>query len=408
MDYYLLTDLTARIAYHLALSGAETFRIEETMRRIIGAYGIECQAFAIPNCVMVSLEAANGKPLMVMKRVGFHGNDLEAVEKLNALSRRICAETPAPEVAAQWLKETLAERRTYSVAAYYLGNFLGAAGFCPVFGGTMRDSLWAGLMGLIIGFVTRQMDRWETNPFFSTITAAFAMAVPAYLAAGFQLIDYVDAVIIGSLMILVPGLLITNSMRDIIYGDTNSGINRIVQVLLSALAIAMGTAAAWQVTSGVYGITASAGSASYPAWAQAIMIFIACTGFFILFNVHGWGSFLCAFGGVVTWMAYLLLRELGVGIYGMNFFASVIAAIYSEVMARSRKYPVTSYLVISSIPLLPGAGIYYTMSFGLEGNMQAALQKGLETAGIAGSIAVAILLVSTVFRLVTSQRGKRK
>ena len=408
MDYYLLTDLTARIAYHLALSGAETFRIEETMRRIIGAYGIECQAFAIPNCVMVSLEAANGKPLMVMKRVGFHGNDLEAVEKLNALSRRICAETPAPEVAAQWLKETLAGRRTYSVAAYYLGNFLGAAGFCPVFGGTMRDSLWAGLMGLIIGFVTRQMDKWETNPFFSTIAAAFVMAVPAYLLAGFQMLDYVDAVIIGSLMILVPGLLITNSMRDIIYGDTNSGIIRIVQVFLSAFAIAMGTAAAWRLTAGVYGMTAMGGLASHPVWAQDIMIFVACTGFFILFNVHGWGSFLCAFGGVVTWMAYLLLRELGVGIYGMNFFASVIAAIYSEVMARSRKYPVTSYLVISSIPLLPGAGIYYTMSFGLEGNMQAALQKGLETAGIAGSIAVAILLVSTVFRLVTSQRGKRK
>ena len=91
MDYYLLTELAARIGYHLALSGAETFRIEETMRRVIGAYGIECQAFSIPNCVMVSLEAANGKPLMVMKRVDFHGNDLEAVEKLNALSRRICA-----------------------------------------------------------------------------------------------------------------------------------------------------------------------------------------------------------------------------------------------------------------------------------------------------------------------------
>ena len=234
MDYYLLTELTARIAYHLALSGAETFLIEETMRRIIGAYGIECQAFAIPNCVMVSLEAANGNPLMVMKRVGFHGNDLEAVEKLNALSRRICAETPAPEVVA----ETLAERRTYSVAAYYLGNFLGAAGFCPVFGGTMRDSLWAGLMGLIIGFVTRQMDRWP--PFFSSITAAFFMVVPAYLLARFHLLDYVDAVIIGSLMILVLGHLITNSMRDIIYGDTNSGIIRIVQVFLSAFAIAMG------------------------------------------------------------------------------------------------------------------------------------------------------------------------
>ena len=408
MDYYLLTDLAARLGYELAVSGAETFRVEDSVRRLLLAYGIECEVFAIPNCLVISLETANGKPLSIMKRIGFHGNNLEAVERLNALCRKICAERPEPGTAEQWLRQTKAECRVFSTPMYYLGNFLGPAGFSLLFGGTLRDAFLAGLMGLIVGLVNRYMSKLETNPFFSTIAAAFAMAVPAYLLAGWGIADNIDAVIIGAAMILVPGLLITNSMRDIIYGDTNSGINRIVQVLLSALAIAMGTAAAWQVTSGVYGITASAGSASYPAWAQAIMIFIACTGFFILFNVHGWGSFLCAFGGVVTWMAYLLLRELGVGIYGMNFFASVIAAIYSEVMARSRKYPVTSYLVISSIPLLPGAGIYYTMSFGLEGNMQAALQKGLETAGIAGSIAVAILLVSTVFRLVTSQRGKRK
>ncbi len=408
MDYYLLTDLAARVGCHLALSGAETFRVEETMRRIIGAYGIDCQAFAIPNCVMVSLEAANGKPLMVMKRVGFHGNDLEGVEKLNALSRRICAETPEPEVAAQWLEETLAACRKHSVPVYYLGNLLAAAGFCLVFGGTLRDCPWGALMGLIIGFVTRQMDRLETNPLFSTIAAAFAMAVPAYLLAGFHMVDYVDSLIIGPLMILVPGLLITNSMRDIIYGDTNSGINRIVQVLLSAFAIALGTAAAWRVTSGVYGITAPSGAASYPAWEQAIMIFAACMGFVILFNVHGRGSALCALGGVATWMGYLLLREMGLDVYGMNFFAALISAVYSEVMARSRKYPVTSYLVISSIPLLPGAGIYYTMSYGIEGNMHAAIEKGLETAGVAGSIAVAILLVSTVFRLVTSLRAKRE
>ena len=369
MDYYLLTDLAARVGYHLALSGAETFRVEETIRRIIGAYGIECEAFSIPNCVMVSLEAANGKPLMVMKRVDFHGNDLESVEKLNALSRRICAETPDPSVAAQWLDETLKGRRHYSVPVYYLGNFCAAAGFCPVFGGTLRDSLFAGLLGLIIGFVSRQMDRRETNPFFSTIVEAFAMAVPAYLAAGFHLVDYIDFVIIGTLMILVPGLLITTSMRDIIYGDTNSGINRIVQVLLSAFAIALGTAAAWRVTSGVYGLTVASGSASYPAWAQAVMIFVACTGFFILFNVHDWGSILCALGGVFTWMTYLLCRDLGMSIYSMNFFAAVVSALYSELMARSRKYPVTSYLVISLLPLVPGAGIYYTMSLGLGGDV---------------------------------------
>ena len=405
MDYYLLTDLAARVGYHLALSGAETFRVEETIRRIIGAYGIECEAFSIPNCVMVSLEAANGKPLMVMKRVGFHGNDLDAVERLNALSRRICAETPDPAVAAQWLEETSAARRTYPIPVYYLGNFLAAAGFCPVFGGTLRDSLWAGLLGLIIGFVTRRMDKLETNPFFSTIAAAFAMAVPAYLAAAFGLVDYADAVIIGSLMILVPGLLITNSMRDIIYGDTNSGVNRIVQVLLSALAIAMGTAAAWHITSSLYGQTA-ASTLSYPFWLQAIAIAVACTGFVILFNVHGWGRCLCALGGVVTWMAYLLCGELGLGPYGANFIAAAVAAVYAEGMARARKYPVTSYQVISAVPLLPGAGIYYTMSLGLNGSTQLALQRGFATAGIAGSIAAAILLVSSVVRLFTAQRKK--
>lgn len=409
MDYYLLTELTARLGYELAVSGAETFRVEETMHRVLDAYGISCQVFAIPNSIMVSLEAANGKPLMVMKRVGYHGNDLESVEKLNALSRRICAETPDAQTAMQWLNETLDARRRYALPVYYLGNFLAAAGFCPVFGGAPSDCLWAGVMGLIIGLITRMLDKLEVNPFFSTIASAFLMAVCAYSAAGAGFLVDVDAVIIGSLMILVPGLLITNSMRDIIYGDTNSGINRIVQVLLSALAIAMGTAAAWHVTAPLYGLTNAASLAtSYPAFAQGVAVFIACTGFFILFNVHDWGSILCAAGGMLTWFIYLFCQAQDMSIFSMNFFAAVFAAIYAETLARSRKYPVTSYLVISIIPLLPGAGIYYTMSLALSGSMQLSLHRGIETAGIAGCIAAAILLVSTLFHLVTVQRRKRQ
>ena len=137
-----------------------------------------------------------------------------------------------------------------------------------------------------------------------------------------------------------------------------------------------------------------------------IAIAVACTGFVILFNVHGWGLSLCALGGVVTWMAYLLCGELGLGPYGANFIAAAVAAVYAEGMARARKYPVTSYQVISAVPLLPGAGIYYTMSLGLNGSTQLALQRGFATAGIAGSIAAAILLVSSVVRLFTAQRKK--
>ena len=405
MDYYLLTDLAARLGYELAVSGAETFRVEDSVRRLLLAYGIECEVFAIPNCLVISLETANGKPLSIMKRIGFHGNNLEAVERLNALCRKICAERPEPGTAEQWLRQTKAECRVFSTPMYYLGNFLGPAGFSLLFGGTLRDAFLAGLMGLIVGLVNRYMSKLETNPFFSTIAAAFAMAVPAYLLAGWGIADNIDAVIIGAAMILVPGLLITNSMRDLIYGDTNSGIFRIVQVVLTALAIALGTAAAWRLTAGLYGQTASA-TMSWPAWAQAAAVFVGCCGFCILFNVHGRGLVLCIIGGAAAWMVYLLCGALGCDVYAANLFAAVFAALYAEIMARVRKCPATPYLVIATIPMLPGAGVYYTMSLGLEGSMMASVAKGLQTIGIAGSLAVGILLVSTVFRLI-GRRSER-
>lgn len=405
MDYYLLTDLAATMGYHLARSGAETFRVEDTIHRILLAYGVECEVFAIPNSVSVSLEAANGKPLMIMRRIGFHGNDLEKMEKLNALSRQICAKKPAVDEAMEWLHETLASCRTYSTGAFYLGNVLVGIGFCLVFGGALSDCLWAGLIGLIIGLVTRFMDRREANPFFSTILASCLMALPAYAAAGLGWLKSPDAAIIGALMLLVPGLLITNSMRDIIYGDTNSGIFRIVQVVLTALAIALGTAAAWHLTAGLYGQTASA-TMSWPAWAQAVAVFVGCCGFCILFNVHGRGLVLCIIGGAAAWMVYLLCGALGCDVYAANLFAAVFAALYAEIMARVRKCPATPYLVIATIPMLPGAGVYYTMSLGLEGSMMASVAKGLQTIGIAGSLAVGILLASTVFRLI-GRRSER-
>ena len=406
MDYYLLADFAAQIGYRLAMAGAETFRVEDTIRRVLHAYGLECEVFAIPNSLTVSFEAANGKPLTILKRIGYHGNDLEALEQLNALSRRICLEKPEVETAVLWLKETVARCRVYRLSVSLLGSFLGGAGFCLVFGGTLRDCLWAGMMGLIIGCVNRFMDRLEANPFFSTILASFLMALPAYLAAGFGWMDNPDAAIIGALMILVPGLLITNSMRDIIYGDTNSGIMRIVQVFLSAFAIALGTAAAWRITAPVYGLSAVVETASlvWPAWAQALAVFVGCYGFSILFNIHGKGMVLCVIGGAATWMIYLLCEELGLDVYTVNLYATIFAALYSEVMARVRRCPVTPYLVIAIFPLLPGAGVYYTMSLGLQGEMIEALRKGLETAGIAGSLAVGILLVSTVFRFMTARR----
>ena len=396
MDNYALVDMATELGYRLAMCGAETYRVEESITRVMAAYGVQAEAFAIPNCLHVSMETAEGKPLARMRRIGYHGNDLDAVEKYSNLSRRICAEKPDPQVAQKWLEETEQSRRYYKLPLYLIGNVLGAAGFGVLFGGGLVDCIFAGICGLVVGIVNHYMEKLHANQFFRIITASFLMALIAYIPGSFGIVQNADTVIIGALMILVPGLLFTNALRDIIYGDTNSGINRIVQVLLIAAAIALGTGAALKINNRIFGMPTPAEAVEYKLIFEAIACFISCTGFFILFNIHGPGGFLCAFGGMLTWVTYRLIQPHGdITAY---FFATMVAALYSESMARIRKYPAISYLVISIFPLIPGAGTYYATSSLVRGDMSVAADKGLHTIAIAGAMAVGILLISTVFR----------
>ena len=121
--------------------------------------------------------------------------------------------------------------------------------------------------------------------------------------------------------------------------------------------------------------------------------------FAIIFNIHGFGIAICAFGGMITWIVYCVCNYFGLDLYVNYFIAAVTAAIYAELMARIRKYPAISYLVVGIFPLIPGAGIYYATTLLLQGNQEAFVQKALETIGVAGVIAVGILMVSTLVRL---------
>ena len=407
MNYSALLDLATDLGYELAMSGAETFRVEDSINRILQTYGVQAEVFAIPNCLIVSMETPDGQPMTRMRRIGYHGNDLNGVENFIGLSRAICNRKPDPEEGQRWLDYVRTQKKTYSKTMYLLGNFLGAAGFALFFGGRIIDIFWSGLCGVVIGLMGKFMDKLKANQFFSTISSSFVMALLAYSISAFGLTPNVDTVIIGALMILVPGLLVTNAMRDIIYGDTNSGVNRIVQVLLIAMAIALGTAAAWSVTGSIWQHRPVIEAVSSSYVIQCFASFVGCIGFAILFNVHSMGIWLCAVGGLATWAVYLLAFELGAGVIGANFWAALFASAYSETMARIRKYPAISYLVVSVFPLLPGAGIYYTVAYALEGHMTEAVQKGLQTLSIAGVMAVGILLVSTVVRLLNTWRTQK-
>lgn len=407
MDYNTLLDLATDLGYELAMCGAETFRVEESVERVLMTYGIKSEVFAIPNCLTVSIETAEGKPMTRMRRIGYHGNDLDGVERFSGLSRAICNRAPDPDDAKQWLEQVRSMRRSYSLSIDLLGNFLGAFGFAMVFGGSIIDGLCGGVCGLLVGVINRFMDNLKANQFFRTIAAAFPMALLAYAMQAVGLSHNADMVIIGALMILVPGLLFTNAMRDIIFGDTNSGTNRIVQVFLIAAAIALGTAAAWNLSAALWGAPVSPDS-RIGLLASLLPCFIGCIGFCIIFNIHGRGGLLCALGGVLTWLVYSLTVRFGGSDLIGYFWGTLFAAAYSETMARIRKYPAISYLVVSIFPLIPGAGVYYTMLYAVEGDMDMFASQGMHTAAIAGIMAVAILLVSTSVRLWNNWKFGRK
>ena len=407
MDYQSLLDVTTELGYQLAMSGAETYRVEESIMRIFTAYGISAEVFAIPNCLTVSVETEMHESITKMRRIGHHGTDLDSVERYNNLSRRICAEKPEPAVAAKWLDDAVAGRRQFSLWIYVLGNVLGAAGFILAYNGSYTDSICAALCGFFVGLISYLMGKLKVNAFFSTIASAFALGLVAYTAGALGFLKSTDGVIISSLMLLVPGLLFTNALRDIIYGDTNSGVIRIVQVLLIGVAIALGTGSAWNLIAQFSSGNIISNSTTHSIFWESLTTFVACFGFNILFNIHGRGGLLCALGGALTWAIFRVFQTYCYGGMLSYFIAAFFASAYSEVMARIRRYPAISYLVVSIIPLLPGAGVYRATAAIMSGDISGFTSHATQTIAIAGSIAVGILIVSTVARLWSNFQQKR-
>lgn len=182
--------------------------------------------------------------------------------------------------------------------------------------------------------------------------------------------------------------------------------NRAVEALLIAVAVALGTAIAWNLVDAIHPLPQGMGTVSHSPFVTCFVSFAACAGFVIVFNIHGKGKLLCALGGAITWGAYCLALELGCDNYLCCFIATCVAAAFSESMARVRRYPAISYLVVSLLPLIPGAGIYYTALHAIKGDMGLASQYGMDTLATAGVMAAGILVVSTAVRMWTAHKTK--
>ncbi len=132
---------------------------------------------------------------------------------------------------------------------------------------------------------------------------------------------------------------------------------------------------------------------------SCINAFFAALAFGIIFNIRGKSLFFAALGGAISWLVYSVCHKLGVGEHYCLLFSSIAFSSYSELMARLLKTPVTIYIICALIPLVPGGGMYYTITEVVLSNYQQAVETGVNTIASAGALAMGILIVSSVINI---------
>lgn len=133
--------------------------------------------------------------------------------------------------------------------------------------------------------------------------------------------------------------------------------------------------------------------------ASIFYAFISSLGFGILFNVRGKNLIIASIGGAFGWLFYTLTNNsMGSEVVAL-FIASIAISVYSEIFARVMKNPVTIFLICALIPLVPGGGMYYTTFEAVRGNINESIVLGIQTLFNAASIAVGIILVSTISKI---------
>ena len=409
LDYDLLLNGCCEMGCRLLGCGAEIHRVEDTVHRLCAAYQVKSEVFAIPNCLIVSVTDGQGHIHTRMRRAEIRGIDIEALEGYNALSRRLCAAPPEDpgQIAAQ-VRQVAAGLKGYAPWMHLMGYFIGGGAFALFFSGGWLEAIAAAIAGLLSGLCLILLNRSQSNFFISTLASGFVLAFSAYALLAFGMPVNIQVVITGAIMVLVPGLVFTNFMSDLLTGDIVAGLSTFVRAVLTAGAIALGTGAALALCLNLWTLPGSSAAIhSYPPALYCLFAFVGCLGFCFPYNVQGLGGFLCCLGGALGWAVYLAAQAItGNPVYLPSLFAAIAVAIYAEIMARLRKCPATSYLVISYFPLVPGFTIYQAMEYGIQGNTQLFLETFIRTFGIAGCIALGTLAVSTAVRILQHRHKK--
>lgn len=224
----------------LMSSGAEVYRVEETMTRMgYSIPGVDyCTAYVMVTGILCSVEV-DGQTVTRIARIHNQSRNLEVVGAVNALSR----EAEKNHYSSEQLKLKLKKLKNlpnYSDGQKALWGAIGAAGFVIFFGGGLTEMFFVFLIGLAVRYGTVLCEKLKINEFFVNALLGFASAVLSVLFHNMVPSTSTSIMIISSIMLLVPGLMITNALRDSVMGEPLSALVILMQAMLIAAAIAVG------------------------------------------------------------------------------------------------------------------------------------------------------------------------
>jgi len=234
----------------LIRSGAETYRVEETMRYILSiANANTAEAFALPTGVFASLSLKGASATTLVKRIDKRGINLSSIAAVNDISRALIAGSISVDTAHERLLAI--KPKAYSQSMHQLSIALLIFGFVLLLNGSILDALVSLFNAALIILVFEGARRIDSNPFITTLVAASVVTIGAIgLKTLFPSID-ADVITIASMMPLVPGTAITNAIRDTLHGDYMSGSARALEAVVIAVFIALGVAIGLSVLGGL-------------------------------------------------------------------------------------------------------------------------------------------------------------
>jgi len=241
MNYKLLVDTAMLAGEIMLLGGAETYRIEDTMTRILKISGFEkTETFVTPTGIFLTLGDSSIDAISLIRRVDNRITNISYIYETNNISRNLCEGKITLEEAYVRLK-SVKNSKQYSSATYYFCVILATLTFTVLLGGDLLNCLIAGLNGGIIVLTLMVTKRVKINTFIVNMVASFFIACNSMLFMYFLGTSIqIEVLIGGSIMPLLPGVAITNAIRDTLQGDYMSGGARAIEAFVSATSTATG------------------------------------------------------------------------------------------------------------------------------------------------------------------------